>query len=332
MLAPTAEPRKTSTEEQNNPGPAQRLFTGALGTDVETRSRSRSGPPAGWQRCSDGSNRVPEPDPVDDYRHFSEPQLRARRRADSDLTAEHLGKATGHRRSRACRQWRRADAIPVRPLQPAAGSAASRFRWQPTSSCGSPGQRRSRFGGGFCGIARRSGRCIPVSKAWRPAAYPERSPARLQLPACRRRSGPHRMRAPSSAGSPVAASRPMAAPVQQAAPARLWKWHRHPRARRCRCADHDGGAAARERIQAAAQHAAERGRRAPGDSRRRAARRSQSAGREVRRVRRARPGGADQPRPDGHHVRVQARGGREVFARDRAWPTTCAWQCAPRAS
>ena len=48
----------------------------------------------------------------------------------------------------------------------------------------------------------------------------------------------------------------------------------------------DGGAEARERVQAAAEHAAELGRRTAGRARRRAARRGQGAGGEMRGVRR----------------------------------------------
>ena len=126
----------------------------------------------------------------------------------------------------------------------------------------------------------------------------------------RHRCGPSR---PTHAAG---ASRGHARRAAGAAAAR-GKWHRHSRARRRRCAHDDRASEACERIQAAAQHAAERRRRTAGDPRRRIARRSQGAGGEMRRVRRARPGGADQSRADGDDLRVQARGRREVFARDR---------------
>ena len=87
--------------------------------------------------------------------------------------------------------------------------------------------------------------------------------------------------------------------------------------RRCRSARRDRGAQARERLQAAVEHAAERGRGAAIGARGRVARRSQGAGGKMRRVRCARPGGADQPRPHGHHLRVQARSRREILARHR---------------
>ena len=50
----------------------------------------------------------------------------------------------------------------------------------------------------------------------------------------------------------------------------------------------------------------------------RTARRGSRSERKMRRVRRARPGGANQSRPHGDDLRVQARGGRKVLARHRS--------------
>ena len=53
---------------------------------------------------------------------------------------------------------------------------------------------------------------------------------------------------------------------------------------------------------------------------------------EVRRVQRAGQRGADQPRPGGHHLRIQARSRHQVQPHHQPHAKTCAWACRPNRS
>ncbi len=58
-------------DEQANPGPAQRIFSGAIGNELRTRS-ARAGRPAAWQRCSAGAARSLRSIPSMRFPRFSE--------------------------------------------------------------------------------------------------------------------------------------------------------------------------------------------------------------------------------------------------------------------
>ena len=73
-------------------------------------------------------------------------------------------------------------------------------------------------------------------------------------------------------------------------------------------------------------------RRARHRARGRAARRGARAGREMRRVRRQRPGDADQSRPGRHDLRVPARRRRESTRASPDWPTISASRWPPSPS
>ncbi len=87
--------------------------------------------------------------------------------------------------------------------------------------------------------------------------------------------------------------------------------------RRCGCPAGHPGPPRRQRLPAAAEHTAAPQRRVADRARRRSAQPGPHPGREMRGVRRTRPGGADQSRPGGHHLRVPARSRSQVQPRDR---------------
>ena len=125
-------------EEQNSPGPAQRIFTGAAGTRGAGVRRRRD-LPAAWRRCLDARSACREPDPVDEIPAFQ--RAAASRTAKSRFPLQ--SGASGRGRESICGSQRRARSggAVQEPAGRDSGAAADGV------GTGSDRQRRSGYGG-----------------------------------------------------------------------------------------------------------------------------------------------------------------------------------------
>jgi S-DNA-T family DNA segregation ATPase FtsK/SpoIIIE len=117
--------REEMLEEQNSPGPSQRLFAGAIGAETEPEPVTQK-PPSRLAALFGRRNRTPEPDPVDDIPAFQraaaaqkgdEPIPVAPRRSIWERTAEVPAMSQPHAATTP-------SVIPVRPPAQAPGPAA----------------------------------------------------------------------------------------------------------------------------------------------------------------------------------------------------------------